>query len=187
MKISDNRFCDASQYTFEKIFPGLVFPVQEILAREAALDLGARERRFLLYAASILIFTGLKIITKFHSFGTDVRDDVEGFVGLYFPETYRWQYKKLYRAYEQGFLHEGNQAVVFKDKAGAAAFEQTSENILHVNVPVFFADFQAAVNKFREALNRDEGSACRDSFFRNYEKILTACAPQKTIFSVSNA
>ena len=187
MRITDNRFQEASQYAFEKIFPALVFPVRELLTREAALMPGSVERKALLSAAAALIFTALKTITKFHSFGTDLRDDVENFVSLYFPETYRWQYKKLYRTYEQGLLHylghahNAEHAVIFTGKSGVAAFEQISGNILRVNVPEFFLDFQAAVKKFTEALNHDDGSVSRDSFFRNYEKIISACAPLKTL------
>ena len=123
MRITDNRFQEASQYAFERIFPALVFPVQEILNQAAVLMPGSFERKALLSAAAALIFTALKTITKFHSFGTDLRDDIENFVGRYFSEDYRWQYKKLYRAYEQGLLHYwvGTQACPLRGMLGTAA------------------------------------------------------------------
>ncbi len=144
---------------------------------------GSVQRTALLSAACMLIFAGLKTLTKFHNFGTDLRDDVENFVSLYFPETYRWQYKKLYRAYEQGLLHylghehKAEHAVIFTDDKDTAAFGKTFDKVLQVNLPGFFTDFQIAVRKFAEALNSEQGSAYRDSFFRNYEKILVACVP----------
>ncbi len=183
MKTTDSRFQEASRYAFKKVFPALTFPVQELLNNAAALEEGSAQRKALLSAACIMVFAGLKTLTKFHNFGTDLRDDVENFVGLYFPETYRWQYKKLYRAYEQGLLHYlghehvSEHAVIFTDHEDTAAFGKTFDKILHVNVPVFFVDFQTAVKNFADALNSDEGSAYRDSYFRNYQKILAACVP----------
>ncbi len=100
MKLNDFRFKDAYRHAFEEVFPTIFLPVKKLLEIVSA-ETVPENRPVLLASSCVMVLMGIKTMAKFYSYGTDTRDDLESFVLRYFSSSYRWQFKKLYRAYDR--------------------------------------------------------------------------------------
>jgi hypothetical protein len=178
MKVKDARFQIATQFAFEEVFPTILLPVKS-LVQNASAEKDSAKRSILLGSACMLLFGGLRTMAKFYNYGVNTRDDLEGFVDEYFPADYRWQFRKLYRAYEQGLLpylgHKNSTQPLIFSNGNRPVFSEGSDGTLEVNVEKFLEDFQNSIESFKASLFEEEATQDRTSFCYYYDKIRSTC------------
>ena len=173
MNVRDVRFQEAYRFAFEFVFQSFCIPLQSLIDLYAkCTDPQAR----CAYALSgiELVMAGVKTMTKFHRFGTDVRDDVDHFTRAYFPNSLRWEFKRLYRVYEDGLLFYqgfGNQY----EESLRTRLEEMEQSAL--SPQKLHQYFFATVEGFRKELMKDGTVEYRLRFFHNYEKVRKCAIP----------
>jgi len=167
MNIKDVRFREACFFAFEFVLP-LIDTSLSQLAKLYSGSVDSKSQHAYAVSLTELIMVGTRTMTKFHRFATDTRDDVDHFVRSYFPPSLHWEFKQLYRDYEQGILFYQGFSGFSEDSVKRQILEWKKSALAPEKL---FKHFTSAMEAFRKELLKTEASEYRDRFFHNYEKL----------------